>query len=250
MKARLQLLLVCLVLLAFWEWMPQDSGAITHPMTPSSIWLYLLSNWEYVLLSTAYSLGFALLGLLVAAIVSFTLLLPYLYFGRIREMMDVVVIISQTIPIIALVPLFIAGFGFGGPTLVLITALVAFFPVYMSLISAYRSAPPDMLDLLAVYKVRRRYRVMRVFVPWCLPGLLSGLRIGATLAIVGIIIAEISAGTQYGWGKMIVSGIRTLSMEKSMTAIVLASFFGYLLYLAFNSWEKHLQRWLWGTGSV
>lgn len=109
---------------------------------------------------------------------------------------------AQAVPILALAPLIALWFGTGLLARSIIVALVVFFPVAISTLIAVRGIDRRLLEMARTYRVTRRQRIWLVEVPAALPGIVGGLRIGITLAVVGAIVAE-WAGGDVGLGVLI-----------------------------------------------
>ena len=101
---------------------------------------------------------------------------------------------AQAVPILALAPLMALWFGSGLLAHALIVALIVFFPVAVSTVVAVHGVDRRLLEMARSYRVTRRQRLWMVELPAALPGILGGLRIGVTLAVVGAIVAEWTGG--------------------------------------------------------
>ncbi len=101
---------------------------------------------------------------------------------------------AQAVPILALAPLMALWFGSGLLAHALIVALIVFFPVAVSTVVAVHGVDRRLLEMARSYRVTRSQRLWMVELPAALPGILGGLRIGVTLAVVGAIVAEWTGG--------------------------------------------------------
>ena len=109
---------------------------------------------------------------------------------------------AQAVPILALAPLIALWFGSGLFAHSLIVALTIFFPVAISTLVAVQGVDRRLLEMARSYRVTRGQRLRMVELPAALPGILGGLRIGVTLAVVGAIVAEWTGG-ETGLGVLI-----------------------------------------------
>jgi NitT/TauT family transport system permease protein len=112
------------------------------------------------------------------------------------------VVASQAVPIVAIAPLLVIWFGPGMASKVLITALIVFFPVLVNTVVGLHSVPEDLRDLLRSLLATRWQMFIKLEVPSALPVFLGGLRIGATLAVIGAVVGEF-VGADRGMGFMI-----------------------------------------------
>jgi NitT/TauT family transport system permease protein len=101
---------------------------------------------------------------------------------------------AQAVPILALAPLMALWFGSGLLAHALIVALIVFFPVAISTVVAVHGVDRRLLEMARSYRVTRSQRLRMIELPAALPGILGGLRIGVTLAVVGAIVAEWTGG--------------------------------------------------------
>jgi NitT/TauT family transport system permease protein len=119
-----------------------------------------------------------------------------------NRVMSPYLVAAQAVPILALAPLIALWFGTGLLSRSIIVALVVFFPVAISTMVAVRGVDRRLLEMARSYRVTRRQRIVLVEIPAALPGIVGGLRIGITLAVVGAIVAEWTGGEQ-GLGVLI-----------------------------------------------
>ncbi len=119
-----------------------------------------------------------------------------------NRVMSPYLVAAQAVPILALAPLIALWFGTGLVARSIIVALVVYFPVAISVMVAVRGVDRRLLEMARSYRVTRRQRIRLVEIPAALPGIVGGLRIGITLAVVGAIVAEWTGGEQ-GLGVLI-----------------------------------------------
>ena len=109
---------------------------------------------------------------------------------------------SQAIPIVAIAPLLVIWFGPGMFSKVLICSLIVFFPVLVNTVVGLRAVPEDLRDLMRSLHATRRQTLRYLELPAALPVLLGGLRIGATLSVIGAVVGEF-VGANQGLGFLI-----------------------------------------------
>jgi NitT/TauT family transport system permease protein len=171
---------------------------------PEKVWLRLLQALAdgSLLLHTTVTLAEVLAGLCLG--VSAASLLGYLLAKsvRIERLVSPYVVASQAVPIVAIAPLLVIWFGPGMISKVLICALIVFFPVLINTVVGLRSVPEDLRDLMRSLQATRWQTVRLLELPAALPILLGGLRIGATLSVIGAVVGEF-AGSDRGLGFLI-----------------------------------------------
>ena len=159
----------------------QDGSLLRHT------WVTLQEVGFGLLLGS--SLATALGYLLAKSRVAEALLAPYL-------------VASQAIPIVAIAPLLIIWLPPGIFSKVLICALIVFFPVLVNTVVGLRTVPENLRDLMRSLQATRRQILVYLEVPAMLPVFLGGLRIGATLAVIGAVVGEF-VGSDRGLGFLI-----------------------------------------------
>ncbi|HYG57022.1 MAG TPA: ABC transporter permease [Symbiobacteriaceae bacterium] len=147
------------------------------------------------------------------------------------------IVASQTIPIIALSPIFLFWFGYSMAQKVAVVVLVAFFPIAVAARDGLRAADPDLLDWMKASGASR-WRVFRMAeAPAALPSFFSGLKVGASVSVIGAVLGEWLGG-QSGLG---VFGRRAASNLKSpelLASVVLLALLGIGLFLAATLVER------------
>ncbi|MBI3739746.1 MAG: ABC transporter permease [Chloroflexi bacterium] len=109
---------------------------------------------------------------------------------------------SQAVPLVAIAPLLVIWFGPGMFSKVLICALIVFFPVLVNTVVGVRAVPPALHDLMRSLHATRGQIISKLEVPAALPVFLGGLRIGATLSVIGAVVGEL-VGSDQGLGFLI-----------------------------------------------
>lgn len=112
------------------------------------------------------------------------------------------IVASQSIPIVAIAPLLVIWFGPGIFSKILICALIVFFPVLVNTIVGLRSVAEDLRDLMRSLRANRWQMIRYLEIPSALPVFLGGLRIGATLSVIGAVVGEF-VGSDRGLGFLI-----------------------------------------------
>ncbi|MGI6124408.1 MAG: ABC transporter permease, partial [Acetivibrionales bacterium] len=165
---------------------------------------------------TIVTLSEALIGFGIAVVLGVVLGILMGYYNIIRRMFYPLFVISQTIPLIVLTPLFAIWFGFGLLPKVLIIILGCFFPITVAFTQSLLKTDEDMDELLSVMGASRWKSFLLVRIPQALPGLFAGLRIAVTYSIMGAVISE-WVGAQKGLGIYM-----TRAMTSFKTAVLFA----------------------------
>ena len=192
---------ILVALLVFWELMPR-TGIIPELFLPSlskTVTVLYLDRHEYAaaLLVTLYEVGFAMLiacgvGILVGALVGGLALL--------RNLLLPVFSSLYAVPIVILYPIFTAWFGIGSESKIAFAGIYGFFPVMLSTAAGIRTIEPQYILAARSMGATVTQQITRVIIPASIPTVLTGLRLGGALTIIGVVVAEMltaAAGIGY-----------------------------------------------------
>ncbi len=158
---------------------------------------------------------------------------------RLRGLLMPYVVVSQVIPKLALMPLFIVWFGFGMTSTVVITALICFFPLMENTLTGLQQVEPQRLELFRMLGATRAQTLLRLKLPAGLPGILAGLRVAVVLALVGAVVGEF-IGASRGLGALVIASQGMMDTPLMFAVLVLIAVLGMLVYQATVSLEKWL----------
>jgi len=139
------------------------------------------------------------------------------------------VIASQAIPVVALAPLLLIWFGHGLAPKVIMTALIAFFPITVATVDGLRSADRETLDLLRNMGASRLQRFLIVQAPGAMPAFFSGLKVAVSVAVIGAVIGEF-VGSDSGLGHAIVLANASLRTDYVFACVVVLSVMAITLF--------------------
>jgi NitT/TauT family transport system permease protein len=184
------------------------------PTTVSTIWGFLLS--------AAFGIPVAML------IASSRTIESYVY---------PLLVFSQSIPKIAIAPLFVVWFGFGMLPKVLSAFLLGFFPVVVSAVQGFKSVEPDMLDLARAMEASRLQVFRMISLPHAMPAIFSGLKVSITLAVVGAVVGEF-VGSNSGIGFVLQRSIGNFELPTMFAALVILALIGVILFWILDVIER------------
>ncbi|HEY76919.1 MAG TPA: ABC transporter permease [Thermoflexia bacterium] len=115
------------------------------------------------------------------------------------------IVASQAVPVVAIAPLLVIWFGTGLLSKVLVCALIVFFPILINVVVGVRSVGQDLRDLMRMMEASRWQTIRLLEVPAALPVLLGGLKVGATLSVIGAVVGEFVASDR-GLGYLLKQG--------------------------------------------
>ena len=152
------------------------------------------------------------------------------------------IVASQSIPIVAIAPLLVIWLGPGILSKILTSALIVFFPVLVNTIVGLRSVPKELYDLLRSLHASPWQRIIKLEIPASMPVFLGGLRIGATLAVIGAVVGEF-VGADQGLGFLVNVGRGLYDTALVFVAVFTLVILALALYGAVVFLENRLLAW-------
>ncbi len=193
-------------------------------------------------LHSAVTLFEVLIGLLIGGTLA-TILGYILARSRLLEkLVSPYLVASQAIPIVAIAPLLVIWFGAGITSKILVCSLIVFFPMLINTVVGLRAVPENLRDLMLSLKATKRQILLYLEIPSAMPIFLGGLRIGATLAVVGAVVGEF-VGAKYGLGFLINVGRGQYDTALVFVAILTLVAMALTLYGIVMLLEKRLLKW-------
>jgi NitT/TauT family transport system permease protein len=135
----------------------------------------------------------------------------------------------QIAPKVAFAPLFVMWLGYTVYPKILVAILIVFFPVMVNVLTSMRTVDPDMVNLARAFSASRWQIFRMIEYPASLPPLFSGLRIGATLAVIGVVVGELVGGN-LGLGYLLVFGEGQGNTAMVFVTILLLTLIGIVAY--------------------
>lgn len=176
--------------------------------------------------TTTYEIG---LGFIIGNAIAVVMALLIVNSSLIEKAFYPLLIASQTIPKVAIAPLFIIWFGSGITPKVVITAVICFFPTVVNTVQGLKATDENAIDLLRLVAASRLQVFTKLQFPNALPYFFAGLKISIALAVIGAIIGE-WVGANSGLGYVILYSTQTLRTDFLFSALLLISVLGVLLY--------------------
>ncbi|WP_433307148.1 ABC transporter permease [Actinoplanes sp. CA-030573] len=203
--------------------------------------------WIVVVQACLFTLGITAVGFLVGAAVGLLLAIAMQRFRIVERGLLPYVILSQTVPLVALAPL-IAGWGGTimppWATVAVIAAYLAFFPVAVGMLRGLQSPAASGVELMHSYAAGWWRTLVKLRFPASLPYLFPALRLAGAAAVVGAVVGEISTGTRGGIGRLIIEYSREATSDpaKVYTAMLGAALLGLVVAGAVSLLELPLMR--------
>ncbi|MFK5883646.1 MAG: ABC transporter permease [Candidatus Izemoplasma sp.] len=179
----------------------------------------LYENRSLVFTHARYTMSEAIIGLLIAVMISFITAVILDKFKKFQSFVYPIIAISQTIPLMAIAPLLIIWFGLGVDAKIMVVVLVCYFPITINILTGFSEIDQDELDLFKVMKASTKDLYLKLKIPSSLPYFFSGLRIATTYAVLGALIAEYMGG-KFGLGIYLSRAMRSYSTEMVFGIII------------------------------
>lgn len=234
---------LAVTLLALWELASRADLSLAQFLpTPGAIVQAFALNWDALYTNTIPTLLETVVGMFVATALGLLLAVLLDFSGWSRRAIYPLLVISQTIPIVALAPLLLIWGGFGlGPKVVVVT-LYCFFPIAVATADGLASAEPDLIKLLRSMKASHWQILWLVRLPGAMPAFFSGLRIAATYSVTGAIVAEI-VGAYQGLGIYMETSTNSHAIPVVFATIVITAVLSLALFALVNVIERLALPW-------
>lgn len=206
-----------------------------------SLGLLMLHSWV--------TLKEILLGFILGDIVGILLAILIVQFKFLERSLYPVIVLFQTVPKVAIAPIFILWFGYGDVPKILIIILISFFPVVVNTIAGIESVEPSLIDILKSVSASRWQILYKIQLPHSLPHIFAGLKIAITFSVIGAIVAE-WAGADKGLGFQILYSSSVLDTKLLFAAITAISIMGVVLFYIVGLIERVLLPWRQQKGGV
>jgi NitT/TauT family transport system permease protein len=236
-------LILGLILIAVWE-------AAIHLFqvevfvvpAPSAIALSLMQNAVLLAQATLVTAEEVLIGFVLATLVGAALALLIVRFSLLGRALYPIIVLFQTVPKVALAPIFILWFGYDLSPKVLLIVVIAFFPVTLDMLAGLQSVDPGLISLMRSVGAKDNDILIRVRIPNALPHLMAGMKIAITFSVIGAIVGEF-AGASAGLGYMIQFASTQLDTPLVFAALVVISVVGVAFYYLIELLERAVTPW-------
>jgi len=199
----------------------QDGSLVTHSVV----------TLKEILLGFGIAVGSALVSAVLIT-----------QFRTVERVLFPLLILTQTIPKVAMAPLLIVWFGIGISSKVLTVALIAFFPLLINAILGFRSAAHEQVEMLRSFGASRVQVMRHLQIPSALPHIFAGLEVAVILSVTGAVVAEF-VGSSEGLGYLIQASNFTLDVARTFAVIVVLSAIGIALHAVVVQIGKRLVFW-------
>lgn len=184
----------------------------------------------------------AITGFFLSSVIAISLGTAVSQVKVIERMIMPYVAAIQTIPKVALAPLFVIWFGYGISSKVVMSAVICFFPILINVIEGLNSADSERIRMLTVFGAKKRQIFRMVKLPSALPFIFAGLDIGIVFAILGAVVGEF-LGAQRGLGVLILQTQYTFDIAGMFAALVVLSMMGFTGHMIILALKRKFAFW-------
>lgn len=212
--------------------------------TPGQVWAELLRALQ----TAAFwgHIGVTLIEVLAGLLIGATLALVFGYglakSTVLNSILSPLIVASQAVPIVAIAPLLAMWFGYGLTPKIVTSALIVFFPILINVAAGLRSIEPNLRDLMRSLHATRRQMFVKLEIPAALPMILSGLKVGATLAVIGAIVGEF-VNSDRGLGFLIKQGNGEYNTARTFVALIALMAMALAMYGGVALMERKWLAW-------
>jgi ABC-type nitrate/sulfonate/bicarbonate transport system permease component len=238
--------LTVLLLAAFvglWAWVASlDSVDDLTLASPGEVVQAFEDDWTLLWDNAWVTLTEVVLGLAIAVVAGAVFAVGMHLSRALRDAAYPLLVGSQAIPIVVLAPIFVLAFDYGiGPKLAIV-ALICFFPITVNVLDGLRAVDPEQLKLMRSFGASRLRTLRAVELPAALPSFFSGLRVAATVSVIGAVFGE-WAGADEGLGRLVLLGNNQLQTPRVYAGIVILTVMAVALFALASLAERLACPW-------
>ena len=226
-----------------WEGSVHLFGIPTYMLPALSvIWSEFIVQADLVGTHTLATLITVMNGFLLSIVISVPLAVLIASSPTMANTVYPLLVLTQSVPKVALAPILVVGLGAGELPRLIVTFLVAFFPLVTSLATGLINTSPDLIELGRSYKATWWQELVRIRFPSSVPFLFNGLKLAVTFAVVGATVGEFVAADK-GLGYQIMAATAFFNTPVAFGALVILSLLGIVLFQAVVIIERVFFSW-------
>ena len=231
------------ILLIVWQ-IVSAAGWVPNYMLPSPVYVVkaFVSEFPLLMENAKVTLAEAFLGLASGVVLGFIMAVLMDRFGRLYQALYPLIVITQTIPTVAIAPLLVLWFGYEMLPKVILIVIVTFFPITVGLLNGFKSADKDMMNLMRSMGAGNLQIFRYIKLPGAMSYFFASLRISAYYAVVGAVISEWLGGFN-GLGVYMTRVKKAFSFDKMFAVILLISAISLLLMKLVDLIQKKCMPW-------
>jgi NitT/TauT family transport system permease protein len=209
---------------------------------PQAVAVRIVKEWPLLAKNGAYTLMSVLTGFVAGVAIGVPLAFGIVLSRSMERIAMPFLVMSQTIPKVAIAPILVVWLGFGILPKIAIVFLISFFPIVVSTVVGLKSVETDMIDLVRSMGARTAKIMLRVRGPSALPQMFAGFKIAVCLAVVGAIVGEF-VGSDRGLGYLLLTSTGTLDGTLVWAALFVLIAMGIALFAIVSKLERLAIPW-------
>ncbi|MCC7425709.1 MAG: ABC transporter permease [Alphaproteobacteria bacterium] len=232
-----------MLLVAAWEAMVHGFSVPEFILpAPSAIWTETTKIGWPVFYHTLATLRTTLLGFVASILISLPLAVAITASPLLSAAIYPLLVITQSVPKVALAPVLIIGLGANELPRVIVTFLVAFFPLVVSTTAGLLATPPELIELGRSCRASRFQEMARIRFPFAIPFVFGGLKVAIALSVVGAVVAEF-VGADQGLGYLIQTSTAFFRTSVAYGAVIILGILGIVLFQVVELIERIFFPW-------
>jgi NitT/TauT family transport system permease protein len=244
-RYRLGSVLIALAVIALWELLPR-AGLVNSIILPAfsavAVALWSLVNTEFFVGHLAVTLREIVFGFVLGTAIGLVFGTLLAVWRPVKRLIYPFVVGFQAVPKIVFAPLFVAWFGYGQSSKVVMAIAIAFFPVLINTLVGLESVPQDAVKLMRSLRARSTQIFWKISLPHALPIIFAGVKAALTFAVIGAIVGEF-VGSSEGLGYLLNLYNFQLRIDRVFAVIVVLSAIGALGYFLLEWVDRKLNYW-------
>jgi len=228
-----------LLLLQAAEWL--DVLPLSLP-PPAALAAALGRDAGLLLANTLVTLQAAVIGYAIAILGSAVLIALVAFLPRLEAVVYNAALVMHTLPLIVIAPILVIWFGLGIETRVIISSLSAYYAILIGGLNGLHASAGRAQELMHVLSASKWQAFTKVTVPYALPALFAGLKVGSAGAILGAVVAE-WAGAETGLGVMMSNSLFSFQVERVWLTMLMMMIVSVVVYFSVQQLERRVLRW-------
>ena len=232
-----------LAFLFFWEVLIQSLNVPVYLLpAPTNIIKSLATNAALIFYNAKPTIYESLMGFLISILVGAFLAILTVWSKSLGKVVMPLLVFSQSIPKISIAPLLLVWFGFGLTPKVLVVFMMAFFPIFLSMLSGLKSVERELLDMMTCMRPSKLQVFIKLRLPNSLPFLLNGLKLGITRSVLGAVAAEWISSDR-GLGHLIIYADASMNSSLLFATIAILATIGTGSFMLVNALGRLIAPW-------
>ena len=209
---------------------------------PTVVGAMMFDDPLWMLEHTWHTLFETIIGFVLAVVLGIALAIMIVSSRFLEETLYILLVTLNSVPKVAVAPLFVVWMGTGLSPKVAIATMIAIFVIVIDMVLGLRSVDPEMIDLARSMKASKMRTLFKIRFPHALPNLFAGMKVGITLALIGSIVGEFVASDR-GLGYVILVAQGQFDTPQMFVSIVLLAILGTVLFFLVDLAEKYFLPW-------